>query len=357
MGRGEPDPRPGGEPGLAVKLVQPCTSCRRRGAYIGTVHDVLSDLLAVWRAGGTAGVATVVRTFHSAPRLPGAAMVVAPDGTVSGSVSGGCVEGAVYELATEVTATGVPVLQRYGVSDDDAFAVGLTCGGIHRHLRRTGVAGHVSPSWRPSPTTSPRIDRSRSPPSSPIPTPTWVGRRLVVGGTRRRGSLGSRARRRRRRRRRARPAGRRAAARCSPTVPTGSAGARAWRCSSPATRRGPRMLVFGAIDFAAALAQQGSLLGYRVTVCDARPVFATRGAVPRPPTRSSSTGRTATWPRRWPAGRDRRAHRDLRAHPRSQVRRAAAGGRAAAAGGRLHRRDGVAPHARRSAWTGCARRA
>ena len=69
------------------------------------MRDVLSDLLAVWRAGGTAGVGTVVRTFASAPRLAGAAMVVAPDGSVSGSVSGGCVEGALYELAAEVAGT------------------------------------------------------------------------------------------------------------------------------------------------------------------------------------------------------------------------------------------------------------
>ncbi len=94
---------------------------------MGVVRDVLDDLLAVWRTGGTAGLATVVRTFRSAPRLPGAAMMLAPDGTVSGSVSGGCVEGAVYELAVDVCASGVPVLQRYGVSDDDAFEVGLTC--------------------------------------------------------------------------------------------------------------------------------------------------------------------------------------------------------------------------------------
>ena len=57
-------------------------------------------------------------------------MLVAPDGSVTGSVSGGCVEGAVYELATEVAQTGTARLERYGVSDDDAFAVGLTCGGI-----------------------------------------------------------------------------------------------------------------------------------------------------------------------------------------------------------------------------------
>src|SRR5204862_1599590 len=73
---------------------------------------------------------TVVGTWRSAPRPPGAVMLVGPDGSAVGSVSGGCVEGAVYELAKEVAGTGTPVLQRYGVSDEDAFAVGLTCGGI-----------------------------------------------------------------------------------------------------------------------------------------------------------------------------------------------------------------------------------
>src|SRR5699024_6002436 len=57
-------------------------------------------------------------------------MAVSEEGVVTGSVSGGCVEGAVYETATEVLGNGVPQLQRYGFSDDDAFAVGLTCGGI-----------------------------------------------------------------------------------------------------------------------------------------------------------------------------------------------------------------------------------
>ena len=94
---------------------------------------MLAELMSIWRAGDTAGLGTVVRTFRSAPRLPGASMVVAPDGSVTGSVSGGCVEGAVLTEALEVLASGGPPrLCTFGYSDDDAFAVGLTCGGtIH----------------------------------------------------------------------------------------------------------------------------------------------------------------------------------------------------------------------------------
>jgi xanthine dehydrogenase accessory factor len=96
------------------------------------VRDVLPELMAWWEAGETVGVGTVVATFQSAPRPAGASMLVGPDGSAVGSVSGGCVEGAVYELAQQVVESGTPVLERYGVSDDEAFAVGLTCGGtIH----------------------------------------------------------------------------------------------------------------------------------------------------------------------------------------------------------------------------------
>ncbi|MGH3266707.1 MAG: XdhC family protein, partial [Trebonia sp.] len=98
------------------------------------MRDILNTIAKWWAADETFGLATVVSTFRSAPRDPGAALAVAAPaeggGEVVGSVSGGCVEGAVYELATEVTDSGQAVLQRYGFSDDDAFAVGLTCGGI-----------------------------------------------------------------------------------------------------------------------------------------------------------------------------------------------------------------------------------
>ncbi len=94
------------------------------------MRDILNKVTKWWEAGETFGLATVVSTYRSAPRDPGAALAVSPDGEVIGSVSGGCVEGAVYELSMDVSQTGNPVLQTYGVSDDDAFAVGLTCGGI-----------------------------------------------------------------------------------------------------------------------------------------------------------------------------------------------------------------------------------
>ena len=94
------------------------------------MREVMKELLEWWDAGETVGVGTVVATFRSAPRPPGASMVVGPDGTAVGSVSGGCVEGAVYEAAQEAAGSGEPSLHRYGISDEDAFAVGLTCGGI-----------------------------------------------------------------------------------------------------------------------------------------------------------------------------------------------------------------------------------
>jgi xanthine dehydrogenase accessory factor len=242
------------------------------------MRDVLAELLDIWEAGDTCGVGTVVRTFKSAPRPPGASMVVAPDGAVSGSVSGGCVEGAVYELANDVVREGVPRLERYGVSDDDAFAVGLTCGGV--------IDVFVEPVSR---STFPELkavadDIARHRPVAVAtviahPDPDWVGRRLVVGSDWTRGTLGS--------------------SRADAAIADDAAGQLAVGLSEVLTygpdgqRRGagmevfvagyaprPRMLIFGAIDFAAALARQGSLLGYRVTVCDARPVFATRARFP-----------------------------------------------------------------------------
>ncbi|WP_295656963.1 XdhC/CoxI family protein [uncultured Nocardioides sp.] len=245
------------------------------------MREVMPELLAWWEAGDTVGVGTVVATFQSAPRPPGASMLVGPDGQAVGSVSGGCVEGAVYELGQAVVGSGTPVLERYGVSDDDAFAVGLTCGGI--------LDVFVE-----------KVDRATFPELADVaadieagrpvalatviehPDPAWLGRRMVLrpdADVPRTGSLGS---------------GRADDAVADDVLGLLASGHHATLTYGPdGERRGegmrvfvwafappPRMLVFGAIDFAAAVARMGAFLGYHVTVCDARPVFATASRFP-----------------------------------------------------------------------------
>lgn len=92
--------------------------------------DIAEELNRWVEQGRDFAVATVVAVGGSAPRQPGAALAVDGEGTAIGSVSGGCVEGAVYELCRQALEDGETVLERFGYSDDDAFAVGLTCGGI-----------------------------------------------------------------------------------------------------------------------------------------------------------------------------------------------------------------------------------
>ena len=266
------------------------------------MRDILSRITKWWEAGETFGLATVVRTYRSAPRDPGAALAVvssSADHEVVGSVSGGCVEGAVYELSLDVCQTSDPVLQTYGVSDDDAFAVGLTCGGI--------IDIFVEP-----------VDQARFPELGKIAQAVERGEPVavatVIAGP---GQIGAR-----------RVIWARDSARVDSAHADGVAadGADGWHSGASGTlgsarldaavdddvrgmlaqgltgirrygaqgeRRGdelsvfvnsfapaPRMLVFGAIDFAAGVARVGKFLGYHVTVCDARKVFATASRFP-----------------------------------------------------------------------------
>jgi xanthine dehydrogenase accessory factor len=246
------------------------------------MRDVMTDLLRWWRAGQPVAMGTVVATWKSAPRSAGAAMLVGADGEAVGSVSGCCDEGAVYELGEQVLGGSPPVLQRYGVSDDDAFAVGLTCGGILDVF----VEKVDQESFPELGDVALDIEEGRPVAVCTVvehPSPEWVGRRLIVRGEDADipviGDLGSA---------RANHAvtddarGLLASGR-SDTLGYGPDGERRGEgmrvfVSSFAPR--PRMLVFGAIDFASALARLGSFLGYRVTVCDARPVFATASRFP-----------------------------------------------------------------------------
>ncbi|MHA6796848.1 XdhC family protein [Pseudonocardia bannensis] len=241
------------------------------------MRDVMDQLEGWWKNGEPAALATVVGTFRSAPRQPGASMLVGPGGEAVGSVSGGCVEGAVYELGEGVLKDGRPVLQRYGVSDDDAFAVGLTCGGILDIF-----VEKVSPETFTQLGQVAEAVRSES----PVAVATIVagpeerlGKRLIVWPDRIDGSSGS--------------------SRLDDAIHDDARGLldvgrnAMLHYGVDGQRRGegldvfvesfappPRMIVFGAIDFAAAVAKMGTFLGYRVTVCDARPVFATASRFP-----------------------------------------------------------------------------
>ncbi|MBC6463482.1 XdhC family protein [Actinomadura sp. HBU206391] len=245
------------------------------------MRDVLNAISKWYEAGETFGLATVVNTFRSAPRPPGAAMAVSADGEVVGSVSGGCVEGAVYDLARSVIESGEAVVQRYGVSDDDAFAVGLTCGGILDILVEP-VDASTFPEFAE---VARAIKRGSAVAVASVTAgPGAIGARRVVWPDRASGSLAP---------------GRSYADRLDAAADDDVRGMLAQgltgqRHYGPKGERRldelavfvhsfappPRLLVFGAIDFAAAVARVGKFLGYHVTVCDARPVFATTKRFP-----------------------------------------------------------------------------
>ncbi|MFI6426185.1 XdhC family protein [Promicromonospora sp. NPDC050880] len=317
--------------------------------------DLLPQLLDWWRTGERAAVATVVRTFRSAPREPGAAMAVGPGGEVIGSVSGGCVEGAVYDVCLEVAETGRPALVRYGVSDEAAFDVGLTCGGTIElfvaPLSRAAWPDFDTFARRAIGRTTPGSGATRSTHADAAagggvclatvvaaPGGTTVGRHLIVleaapaepgtstspgpgfppgpapapglGGA---GLDAARLGDTELDAARLDNAGLDAAelsnaglgnaglgnadldaAVTADAVGQITAGLSTLREYGPHGERTgtgtqvflqvfaprPRLLVFGAIDFAAAMTRAGRLLGYHVTVCDARPVFTTAQRFP-----------------------------------------------------------------------------
>ncbi|GGV18086.1 hypothetical protein GCM10010275_69680 [Streptomyces litmocidini] len=238
--------------------------------------DIAEELHRWVEQGRDFAVATVVAVGGSAPRQPGAALAVDGDGTAIGSVSGGCVEGAVYDLCVQALEDGETVVERFGYSDEDAFAVGLTCGGIIDILV-TPVRGGVFPAALAAAVSGEAAALARI-----VDGPAdLLGQALLVrpDGSYE-GKLGGHPELDRTAAAEARAvldAGR------TGTVEIGEDGS---RCGRPLTLLvessvpAPRMIVFGAIDFAAALVRVGKFLGYHVTVCDARPVFATAARFP-----------------------------------------------------------------------------
>ncbi|MEV7105348.1 XdhC family protein [Streptomyces atroolivaceus] len=242
----------------------------------------IAEELHRWVGQGRAfAVATVVAVGGSAPRQPGAALAVDSDGTAVGSVSGGCVEGAVYELCRQAIEDGTTVRERFGYSDDDAFAVGLTCGGVIDILvtpvraddpaRPVFAAAFAAAAGG----TAAAVARVTEGPESLLGRPLLVHSDGAYDG-----GLGGDP-----------GLDRTAAAEARAMLDAGrtgtlTIGAEGSRCGQPLTLLvessvpPPRMIVFGAIDFAAALVRAGRFLGYRVTVCDARPVFATAARFP-----------------------------------------------------------------------------
>ncbi|MER6426019.1 XdhC/CoxI family protein [Streptomyces sp. NPDC001137] len=239
----------------------------------------IADTLHRWcREERPFALATVVDVTGSAPLPIGTSVAVDEDGNAIGSISGGCVEGAVYELCRQVLRDRGPAQRAwFGYSDDDAFAVGLTCGGeldvlVQRidpaaqpHL---GAAFGAAVEGRPA-AVAQVVDGSFAGATLSVLGDSWIADRAFGDG----------------------PTGRAVGDRAGSQLRSGrtglvSLGGDADTCPEQVTvlvhvsAARPRMLIFGAIDFAAALAQAGRFLGYHVTVCDARPVFATEARFP-----------------------------------------------------------------------------
>lgn len=258
------------------------------------MRDEIATLLGWQRGGDPFALATVIDTSRSAPRPAGAVLAVHPDGRIAGNVSGGCVEPAVIALCQEVLADGGIRRMRFGFSDDEAFAVGLTCGGEVEVLVRRIEAGTlaieplVAALTADRPVTLLTVVESESDPS-------LAGSSLVITDDAVHGDLASTE------------LGRVLTLEGRAALGVGGVsirrlGAHGERLEVAVTVLfesfvdRPRLLVLGAIDYAAAVASVGRFLGYHVTVCDARAAFATSDRFP------DADEIVVDWPHRYLAG-------------------------------------------------------
>jgi xanthine dehydrogenase accessory factor len=201
------------------------------------MKDVL-DTLEGWNAEGLRfATATVVKTERSAPRAPGSVLAVSEKGEVAGSVTGGCVEPAVYGEAQDVLAGGPPRLVTYGIADEEAFEVGLPCGGtvhIFLGMAERDLIDELASAVRDERPVALATEISGS----------EIGKQRIV-------ELNGHF---------------------EPAIDGDT-------FFLPFAPR-PEMYVFGAVDHAGAMGRIGKFLGYRVTICDARARFATRERFP-----------------------------------------------------------------------------
>lgn len=239
------------------------------------MKELLATIDAWGDAAATAGRAVVVRTFGSAPRPEGAVLIATADGRIAGSVSGGCVEGAAAEEIERARATGRSRVIRYGISDEEAWDVGLACGGTIDVLVQPAIpepalraardatreGGHGTAVITPLPADSPPATFGEHPPGDGAPPEP----ELTFNGAALRGSLGEASL----------DAELGAAAEAalkrgqSRTVEVGG---RSYFVEAFPVR--PRLVIVGATEMARALASIAGTLGYERIVVDARPAFA-----------------------------------------------------------------------------------
>jgi xanthine dehydrogenase accessory factor len=253
--------------------------------------ELAAELLRRTRSRTPFVTATVTSVAGSAPRQPGSSLVLDADGAVLGNVSGGCVDAAVHEACQDMLAGDHrPRSLRFGYTDADAIGVGLTCGGTIELLLR-----HHDPATEPDlePALVDAVEGETVAVATIVRGPSGhLGRTIVVRpGRPVAGTLGDSL------------LDRVAEAHATDLLHAGRTGtveigvADSY-CREPMTllvessAKAPRMLVFGAIDHAAALARLGTFLGYRVTVCDARTTFAT-------PERFPDAEVVVEWPHRY----------------------------------------------------------
>jgi len=237
----------------------------------------LLDTLDVWRAEGVPfGRAVVVRTFGSAPRPEGAVLLGAADGRLAGSVSGGCVEGAAFERIEEARRTERSLVIRYGISDEEAWDVGLACGGTIDVLvepfvrdlavdaaRRQGMAVVTPlPADSPPATFGAHEPGSGAPPAEPIVVATDGSLSGSAGAPEVDATIAAAA----------------IDALNRGTSRTIEVGERSFFVEAFPAR--PRLVVVGAVEVARALVRIARELGYETIVVDGRASFATEARFP-----------------------------------------------------------------------------